>query len=373
MRVAFDGRTICDHFPGIGRYAYNLASALARTRPELELHLLYHPGQPNTRYPLEALRAQANVRLVPVDAPNFAPSEQWRLPGVVRATGAQVYHSPYYVMPYRPGLPTVVTIHDLIPLIKPAGYSARARLLFALTVRLAAWAATRIISVSRASAADLQARLGVQPSKVVTVLEAADPSFSPQPAEAVAALRQRLGLPEAYVLYLGGNKPHKNLERLVRAYLRLADAPPLVIAGQWEARYPEARNIVAQAGAESRVKFMGPVAAADVPALYSGATLFVFPSVYEGFGLPPLEAMACGAPVACSHASSLPEAVGEAALLFDPWDEGAITAALQRALGDQALRAELGRRGLARAAQLTWEAAAQQTAAVYAAALSGQA
>jgi len=366
MRVAFDGRAIHDHFPGIGRYAYNLAAALARTQPALELHLLYHPGQANTRLPLDALRAYANVRLVPVAVRNFAPAEQWRLPGVLRATGAQVYHSPYPIMPYRPGLPAVVTIHDLIPLIQPARYSTRARWLFGLTVRLAARAAQRIITVSQASAADLRTRLGIPARKLVTVLEAADPAFAPQPAAAVAALKGRLGLPPDYVLYFGGNKPHKNLERLVRAYLRLSDAPLLVIAGQWEARYPNARNIVKEAGAEGRVRFLGPVTAADAPALYSGARLFVFPSVYEGFGLPPLEAMACGAPVACSGASSLPEVVGEAALLFDPLDEAAIGATIKRALGDDSLLADLRRRGLAQAATLTWDKAAAQTAAVYA-------
>ncbi len=365
VRVAFDGRAIHDHFPGIGRYAYNLAAALARTQPDLELHLLYHPGQPNTRYPLDALRIYANVRLVPVDVPNFALAEQWRLPGVLRASGAQVYHSPYYIMPYRPGLPTVVTIHDLIPLIKPAGYSARARGLFALTVWLAARAAQRIITVSQASAADMRACLNIPAAKLVTILEASDPSFTPQLAEAVAALKQRLGLPDKYVLYFGGNKPHKNLARLVRAYLRLTDAPPLVIAGHWEARYSEAKDLVTQAGAADRVRFLGPVPPADAPALYSGATLFVFPSLYEGFGLPPAEAMACGVAVACSFTSSLPEVVGEAALLFDPWDEAAIATTLQQALGDEGRLTEMRRRSLAQAAQFSWAKAAAQTAAVY--------
>lgn len=367
VRVAFDGRAIHDHFPGIGRYAFNLAAALARTQPTLELHLLYHPGQPNTRYPLEALRQYPSVRLVPVDAPNFALTEQWRLPGALRATGAQVYHSPYYVMPYRPGLPTVVTIHDLIPLIPAAGYGRRARWLFALTVRLALGAARRVITDSQSAADDLARLLRVPAEKLTVIPLAADPGFVPQPPEAVAALRRRLGLPSAYVLYFGSNKPHKNVERLVRAYLRLTEAPPLVIAGQWEARYPQAQTLVAQAGAEARVRFLGPVAPAEAPALYSGATLFVFPSLYEGFGLPPAEAMACGAPVACSFTSSLPEVVGEAALLFDPLDEAAIAATMQRALGDPARLAEMRRRSLERAAQLSWDKAAAETAAVYAA------
>src|SRR5262249_19747004 len=151
-----------------------------------------------------------------------------------------------------------------------------------------------------------------------------------------------------------------------RAYLRLSAAPPLVIAGQWEARYPQARNLVQAAGAEDRVRFLGPIAAADAPGLYTGAQLFVFPSVYEGFGLPPLEAMACGVRGVCSQAPSLPEVVGDAALLFDPLDEAAITTTIARALSDDALLADLRRRSLAQAATLTSDAAARQTAAVYA-------
>ncbi|MCC7359402.1 MAG: glycosyltransferase family 4 protein [Anaerolineales bacterium] len=365
MRIAFDGRAIHDRFPGIGRYAYNLALALARTQPDLELAVLHDPRQPNTRYSLAALQAYANVRLTPVDAPTFAPAEQWRVPRALRAVGAQVYHSPYYVMPYRPGVPTVVTVHDLIPLIPAAGYGRRARWLFAVSVRLAVRAAQRVITVSAAAAADLTHILRVPPHQVVTIPEAADPAFAPQPPERVAALRARLGLPERYLLYVGSNKPHKNLERLVRACLRLESAPPLMVAGPWEARYSAVRAIVEQAAAEARVRFLGPVAADDLPALYTGAALFVFPSLYEGFGLPPLEAMACGAPVACSSATSLPEVVGDAALLFDPASETEIAAALRRALEGDALPADLRRRGLAQAARFSWDRAATQTAAIY--------
>ena len=373
MRVALDGRAIHDHFPGIGRYAYNLALALARTQPDLELAVLHDPRQPNTRYPLAALQAYPNVRLVPVSAPTFAPAEQWRVPQTVRTSAAHVYHSPYYIMPYRPGVPTVVTVHDLIPLVPTARYSRRARWLFAVTVRLALRAAQRVITVSSASASDLTHRLGVPAGKIATIPEAADPAFVPQPAAQVAAVRTRLGLPERYVLYVGSNKPHKNLERLVSTYLTLGSAPPLIVTGHWEARYPAAREIVQRADAEARVRFLRPVAAEDLPALYTGATLFVFPSLYEGFGLPPLEALACGAPVACSRAASLPEVVGDAALLFDPLNPTEIAATLRRALGDEALLADLRRRGLARAAHYSWDQTAAQTAAVYRAVAEGHA
>ncbi len=139
----------------------------------------------------------------------------------------------------------------------------------------------------------------------------------------------------------------------------------LVIAGAWDSRYPEPRQQVEALELENAVRFLGPVPEADLPALYSGATLFVFPSLYEGFGLPPLEAMACGTPVIASNASSLPEVVGEAGILIDPHDVRALTEAMRRALTDEQLRKELQIKGLDRAKQFTWERAAQETLEVY--------
>ena len=369
MRIALDGRTISDHFPGIGRYTFNLAGALAQALPAGdELIVLHNPGQTNTRFDLAALAAHPSLRLALTDVPNFALREQWLLPALLRRLGADVYHSPYYWMPYRPGCPTLVTLHDLIPIHCPRDYSAGARLLFAVAIRLAARAAQRVISVSLATAADLRQLLHVAPARLVTIPEAPDPIFRPQPPEAVAVVRGRYDLPPDYVLYFGSNKPHKNLVRLLRAYARLElspDLPPLVISGHWDERFPAARRAAEASGAGHQVRFIGPVEQSHLPALYGGARLFAFPSVYEGFGLPPLEAMACGVPVACSNTSSLPEVVGDAALTFDPLDEAAIAAALARGLNDPALRADLSARGLARARLFTWTRAAQQTLDVY--------
>lgn len=365
MRIALDGRPIDDHFPGIGRYVFNLARALAETEPRIELLLLHRSsGRANTRYDLDALRSYPRLRLVPVDAPNFSLREQWRLPAVLRQLQVDLYHSPYYLMPYGPSVPAVVTLYDLIPSRYPAGYSPGARLAFYLAVRLAVRRAARVITISRASAKDIQQQLGLPGARLAVIPLAADPEFAPRPAAAVTATRARLGLPDDYVLYVGSNKPHKNLPGLVQAYLELEAAPPLIVAGHWDERYQQARQLAGRA--PERVRFIGPVAVPDLPALYTGALLFVFPSRCEGFGLPPLEAMACGVPVVCSQASSLPEVVGEAGLLFDPNDPDALLAALRQALSDRALRSELRRRGLARAARFSWQATARQTAAVYA-------
>jgi glycosyltransferase involved in cell wall biosynthesis len=368
VRIVLDGRTIADHFPGIGRYTFNLAGALARClAPGDELVLLHNPRQPNTRFALAALAERSRLRLLPVSARNFSLAEQWRLPGLLRQLNATVYHSPYFLMPYRPGCPSVVTIHDLIPMRYPADYSLSTRVVFALGARLAVRAARRVVAVSNDGAADLRQRLGVPPARLAAIPEAPDPIFQPQSAQAIAQVRARYGLPEGYVLYLGSNKPHKNLPRLVRAFIELAPAAgrqtALVIAGHWDERYPQAR-LAAQA-APDRVRLLGPVAPADLPGLYAGALLFVFPSIYEGFGLPPLEAMACGVPVVCSKASSLPEVVGQAALVFDPLSQDDLRTALERALTDGALRADLAQRGLERARLFTWDRAARQTLDVY--------
>jgi alpha-1,3-rhamnosyl/mannosyltransferase len=175
-------------------------------------------------------------------------------------------------------------------------------------------------------------------------------------------------LPEKYVLYFGSNKPHKNLPRLVEAFARWHTESResqirLVVAGQWDVRYPEAKQRAEDLNAP--VLFIGSVDDAALPALYSSATAFVFPSLYEGFGLPPLEAMACGVPVVCSNAASLPEVVGDAALLVNPRAAEEIAAAITRVLTDAALRDELRAKSLVRASQFSWERTARATLRVY--------
>jgi glycosyltransferase involved in cell wall biosynthesis len=325
MKVMLDGRSIQDHFPGIGRYAYNLALALAQAAPGLALWVLHDPSQANTRFDLGRL-AGAGARLAPVAARNFSPAEQWRVPDALRQHQIDVYHSPYYVMPYRPGCAAVLTLHDLIPLRHGEAGRPVASAAFNVSVRLAVAAANHLIAVSEASARDIRETLDVPAEKVTAIPEAPDPQFAPQPEASVELTRRRLALPPKYALYFGSNKPHKNLPRLVTAYASLAaaDRVPLVIAGHWDKRYPEARQRAAVR--PGRVHLIGPVPQADLAALYTGAQLFVFPSLAEGFGLPVLEAMACGTPVLCADLPVLREVAGEAALYFDPRQPEAMAA-----------------------------------------------
>lgn len=361
-----DARTATNHFPGIGRYVAHLAHALDRLlTPDEEMTVLYRPNAP-ARQPV-CPHAWQRTTCLPVNTSPFTPPQQWQIPSLLHHLRATLYHSPYYLMPYRPQRPTILTVYDVIPLRYPYYVSWRARLLFRLMKRLAIRTADAIIAISHATARDMQTFFNVDPTRMHVIPLAADRHFRPLPPEKQAEARTRMGLPARYVLYVGSNKPHKNLTRLVRAWATLR--PPdttLIIAGAWLPAYPEPLQLAMHLGlGEQQIRFLGPVDEHDLPALYASALAFVFPSLYEGFGLPVLEAMACGVPVACSNVSSLPEVAGEAALLFDPHDANAIAAALERLLHDTTLRETLAAQGLAQAARFSWEATAQQTVALY--------
>ncbi|MFZ1768129.1 MAG: glycosyltransferase family 1 protein [Caldilinea sp.] len=366
MIFTLDVRTATPHFPGIGRYVTNLARSLAKqVHPDESLLLLGSPEQTAQFADVVA----PGTQFVTCPASPFGLEQQWRMPRRLRQEARKspmLYHSPYYLMPYRPGAPTLLTHYDLIPLHFPAYVPARARLLFRIMLWLALRTAQHVAAISEASRRDLLTSFHLSPDRVTTTPLAPDPRFCPQSATSLAEVRDAYALPESFVLYLGINKPHKNLVALLHAYAKLpTSAPPLVIAGAWDNRYPEAKQAAVTLNLTSRVRFLGPIAEIDLPALYAAATVFVFPSRYEGFGLPVLEAMACGAPVACSNVSSLPEVAGDAALLFDPDDIVAIAQTLQRLLDEPSLRADLRDRGLAQAARFTWQRTAALTLDIY--------
>jgi len=365
MNVCLDARTATRHFPGIGRYTFNLARALTPLLGGHDRLVILRDPRMSSHWQLDPLRTE-RVAVVDVPMTPFSMRQQWSLPRRLRQLGVDVYHSPFYLMPLRPGVPSVVTIHDLIPLHDAAAFTPLRRRAFRMATRLAVRVAREIIAVSRVTAADIERLLGVPPDRIRVISEAPDPCFRPQPEEVTAALRRRYGLIEPYALYCGSNKPHKNLVRLVEAWARVRSARPcLVVAGKWDERYPEAQQHVRALGLGPAVRFLGGVDEAELPALYSGATLFVFPSLYEGFGLPVLEAMACGVPVACADGSSLTEVAGDAAVRFDPCSADAIAAAVQELLSDAQQRRRFVERGVQRAAQFSWEATARLTLDTY--------
>lgn len=364
--IVVDGRTIQDHFPGIGRYTYRLISALAANNPAQQFRIPILANAPNARFDLDAWASVPNIECVPVRAGIRSPSEHGLGRSSRLVSDAVLWHAPFYTFPLSLKLPLVVTLGDLTPLVLPEEMpSAARRTVYRNLNRAAAKRARAIITFSEASRADLMRLLGAAADKLTVVPLAVEAAFQPASERAVREMRAELGLTQPYALYVGSNKPHKNLVRLVRAWARVETDCVLVIAGAWDARYAEPEELVNSLGLRDRVLFRHAIAERALPALMSGARAFVFPSVHEGFGLPPREAMACGAPVCCSNLSALPEVVGDAALLFDPFDESAIAGALNMLLNDSARRDSLRAAGLARAREFSWERCARETIAVY--------
>ncbi len=350
----FDARTATPHFPGIGRYVESLVHAMAGVlAPDEQLFLIE-----SSKYPTGWEGA------VDVESSPFSLAQQWKVPWLLRWLKADLYHSAYYLMPYFPGVPTVLTVYDVIPLRFPEHSTARARLLFRLTTKLALHASEHVIAISEATKQDYVHFFGVPLDRITAIPLAASDRFSPRPPEEVEALQRKYGLPDRFFLYLGSNKPHKNLGRLVEAWAKVKPKDvAMVIAGAWISQFPEPKVAAEKLGVP--VIWLGPVPEDDLLALYSAAEAFVFPSLYEGFGLPVLEAMACGAPVACSNISSLPEVAGDAALYLDPESVDSISEALRRLLSDAELRVTLRERGLERAGEFSWNRTAERTLEVY--------
>jgi glycosyltransferase involved in cell wall biosynthesis len=356
-----DARTGTPHFPGIGRYVSNLARAMAPLLQPDELLTVLHAPAHELR-----LAASPGVQQMAVAVSPFSAVQQIALPRLLTRLDADLYHSAYILMPYFPGIPTLLTVYDLIPLLFPQQSTRRARSLARWANQLAFRASQRVLAISEATRRDVLARFRLDPEKIEAIPLAADPVFRPQSRESVAGVRENHGLPERYVLYLGSNKPHKNLVRLVEAWARLQPQTiPLVIAGAWDDRFPEARRRASALGLQEQIRWLGPVPEGTLPALYGGAHLFVFPSLYEGFGLPVLEALACGTPVVCSNSSSLPEVAGNAALLANPLDTGTLADAMRLALEDENLREALREKGLRQAQRFSWPFTAQRTLDLY--------
>lgn len=370
MRIAIDARKLRDF--GIGTYIRNLIEQLAQIDRDTEYVLLLAPAD------LEFVAGLGpNFRAVVETAPPYSLAEQIRVPLAMARERIHLLHEPHYVLPPATRCRRVVTIHDCIHLMFPQYLPNRLAPLYA---RAAMWTATRqadrIVTVSEASRRDIVRLCGVAPERIEVIYNALDRRFSDPPDEAhIDRVRQRYQLDRPFLLYVGNIKPHKNLERLIVAFALARAAGPddlrLIVIGDELSRYPVLRQTVHRHQLDKHVRFLGFQPASTLIAFYRLAHAFVFPSLYEGFGLPPLEAMACGTPVVTSNVSSLPEVAGDAALLVDPYDVEAIADGIRRIVHDEALRRELTTRGLERVRRFSWEAAARRTHAIYMAVLGG--
>lgn len=382
MRIGINGYFLREPWTGMGQHLTHLLAALdALTDGEEQYTLLVprFPGDPPATPPAGLSRRFSIVEgaVGPRQLPVQLAKLWWEQAGVVlagRRARIDLLHSPYWTNPLWCPWPTVVTVHDVIQLVLPE-YTmlARQRVYFGLVTR-ALRRATEIITVSECSRQDLVRTVGVPIQRVHVVENAISESLAPvTDATALAALRAKYGLGERFVLYLGANDLRKNLDRLIRAYAALPaplrDAHQLVIAGrQWPTDhplYPDPKRVVQELGLGERVVFTGGIPEEEKAPLLSAATVFAFPSLYEGFGLPVLEAMACGTPVLTANTSSLLEVVGDAAVTVDPASVTAITAGLAALLESPERRADLAARGIQRAAGYRWSSVAERTVEVY--------
>lgn len=354
MRLGIDIRELArGRATGIGRFVRDFVRYASPARPD---HHFFLYGNQHTLLP--GAWPNVEARIVPERLTLWW--DQRVLPGLARADRLDVLLSPYVKGPLRCPCPLVITIHDLLFLVLPeGGWQGRLRnVCYKQMARRVARRATLVFSDSIHSSLDAQRFLGIAADKIRVLPLALSEGY--QPVRDRAALEgawQRYGVQPPYVFYLGHFRPHKNVQALLRAFASLGqglrERYRLVLGGRPDHWQAGCQQLAGQLGIAGRVCFIGMVAEGDMPALYSGADLFVFPSLYEGFGLPPLEAMACGTAVVAANRTSLPEVVGEAGVLVDPEDLDGLAAAIGRILEDDEERGRLEQAGLERAARFS--------------------
>jgi glycosyltransferase involved in cell wall biosynthesis len=286
------------------------------------------------------------------------------------AAKIDLFHATEHLLPPLTGLKTVFTFHDAIYALFPQYHLPLNRLFLGLMMPRFLRQAHAIIAVSECSKRDVMRLYSVDPARLHVIYEGVDPAFRLlNDTTELARVREKYNLPSRFILYFSTIEPRKNLKTLLEAFNTLLTRdrtiPALVIAGRKGWLYEPVFAQVRKLGLESRVHFTDWVAQEDAPGLLNAADIFAYPSLYEGFGLAPLEAMACGTPVICSNAASLPEVVGDAAILVDPRDVGGLAGALERVLSDGLLSEKLRAKGIAQAAKFSWERTARETLRVY--------
>jgi len=351
MRICLDLRMVGEKVSGIPRCAYSLAKELARLAPE-ETFLVLARGNA-----LERLRSFPNVEVIQTGCPAYSLREQFVIPRRLRELAPDLYHSLTYAAPVRQPCKTLMTIYDLIPMRLADEYRLRHRVYYPLVVRRAARRAERILTISECSKRDIVELLDVDPVKVCVIPCGIDPVFldpasRPAPAE------------KPYLLALGNEKPHKDMAPTVEVFERVGASRDLdlILVGRLSDRV---RKRLQTSPFANRIRVERDVSDERLAALYAGAEVFLFPSRYEGFGLPPLEAMACGAPAVVYDAAAVVEACGKTAMRVPVGDVDALTQAVERLLDNAALREEVVAAGRERARAYTWPEAARHTLALY--------
>jgi glycosyltransferase involved in cell wall biosynthesis len=377
MKIGFNAMMLRYPATGSGQYLTHLLNALAEVDHAHE-YTLFGPDALTERGGFNRRISYVQAR-VPSAIKNNARLEklaweQLTVPSAARRARVELLHVPYFAPPYFSRTPVVTTIHDAIPLRLPVYRSSAYMRAYLRLVSRAAHRSALVITVSQHAKHDIMDAIKLPAERIRVIYEAAGEQYRPiTDLEELARVRARYGVGARFVFYLGGLDARKNVPALVRAfahlYRQIGDPDlQLLIAGNPDKKsgplFPDPRPIAADLGMTGQIVYRF-IEEEDKAAVYSAASVFVFPSVYEGFGLDPLEAMSCGAPVVCSNRTSLPEVVGDAALLFDPDNTGQMVAAMHSVLTNDALAADLRARSLRQAANFNWHKTAQETLAVY--------
>lgn len=351
---------------GISQYIRHLVTALGQLSDAPETHL-FLPGDNLDEFP-SCIQIHRSCWKSEHPALRIA-WEQTVLPFLVKKYRLDILHSPMHVLPGVCPVPSVVTVLDLAFMRCPETFPRLQRKYLEFATKRAVRKANAVIAISENTRRDVIETFGVPESRVFTTPLGVDESFVPASSTSVEEIRRRYGIQETSVLYVGTLEPRKNIPTLLTAFCRarkeIGQPCELVLAGGKGWFYQEVFRLIENLGLSDSVRFVGYVPREDLPTLYSAAAVFVYPSLYEGFGLPPLEAMACGTPVVTSNASSLPEVVGDAGIMVDPRDVDGFADAMLRTITNSDLSREMSRKGIGRAKLFTWENTARLTLQAY--------
>ena len=369
MRIGVNFQIVSKFGAGPQRYARTLLNHLIKIDSKNQYYL-YARSKEGV-----CINSHENLRSIETKFPTSLPPirvlwEQTCLPCRLMIDKVDILFSPAFILPIACSKKTVVTILDLIYHLFPKTYSKAKCLYYEAFVSRAAHQANRIITISENNKRDIIEHLRVPEEKVTVTYCGVDSAFAPvEDATRITIVKKKYHLPDKFILSVGTLEPRKNIPRLLRAFANLLNQTrieeKLVITGMKGWLYGEIFDTISELGIEEDVHFTGFASDSDLPALYSGASLFVFPSIYEGFGFPPLEAMACGTPVITSNTSSLPEVIGNAGIMVNPYKTEEIAEAMYKLLSDENIQNEMRRKGIERAKQFSWEETAKQTLYVY--------